>query len=505
MQQILNVSNRKQLFIDERWFASQQGMTLTVNPPIKTEQVLLPETPWENHGIHGYSNVMDDDGVYKMWYDAIAEGFDVKPERRALCYATSSDGIHWERPNVNVFDWEGNPNTNIVMPGANGSVMKDPNGPDEHRYKGLVIIKENDAWEESRGCICGSYDNGYYLELYLVTSPDGIHWKRQSPCALPFFHDTQNLLLFDEKLGRYAAYVRWSSPGRGRCVARVELDNPLDLPWPFITHPDSQRGPGLSRARKGDELPVVLLSDESDPSDTDLYTPSVVNYPWAEDAYFSFTTPYRHYPYGDTADTTLHGKDSRGRFRNDGPVEVQLAVSRDGISWNRPDRQPYIPLGLAGEWDGGQVYIANGMIRKGNEIWQYYCGTHYTHGAYDAAEGDRSGGVGRLVQRLDGFVSADAAYTGGEFTSPLLQFSGEQLALNVNCSAMGEVWVEIQDETGQAIPGYTMSESISVDRNHIAAPVRWQENDHVAELINRPIHLHFKLRACKLYAFQFSD
>ena len=190
MQQILDVSNRKQLFIDERWFASQQGMTLTVNPPIKTEQVLLPETPWENHGIHGYSNVMDDDGVYKMWYDAIAEGFDVKPERRALCYATSSDGIHWERPNVNVFEWEGNPNTNIVMPGANGSVMKDPNGPDEHRYKGLVIIKENDAWEESKGCICGSYDNGYYLELYLVTSPDGIHWKRQSPCALPFFHDT---------------------------------------------------------------------------------------------------------------------------------------------------------------------------------------------------------------------------------------------------------------------------------------------------------------------------
>ena len=209
---------------------------------------------------------------------------------------------------------------------------------------------------------------------------------------------------------------------------------------------------------------------------------------------------------GDTSDTTLHGKDERGRHQNDGPVEIQLAVSRDGNHWTRPDRKPYVSLGLAGSWDGGQVYMALGMIRSGDEIWQYYAGTYYTHGAYDMKNVERtSGGLCRLVQRLDGFISADAEYTGAEFTTPVLTFSGAHLKLNADCSALGEIWVEIRDEQGRPIPGYTLEESISVDRNHIAAPVFWKERDSVGELAGRPVRLHFKLRACKLYAFQFEN
>jgi hypothetical protein len=42
-----------------------------------------------------------------------------------------------------------------------------------------------------------------------------------------------------------------------------------------------------------------------------------------------------------------------------------------------------------------------------------------------------------------------------------------------------------------------------VERNQIAAPVCWREREHMGALIGRPVRLHFKLRACKLYAFQF--
>ena len=143
------------------------------------------------------------------------------------------------------------------------------------------------------------------------------------------------------------------------------------------------------------------------------------------------------------------------------------------------------------------------MIRKGDEIWQYYCGTQFTHGAYNPKVGDRAGGLRRLVQRLDGFISADADYTGAEFTTPLLTFSGAHLKLNADCSAMGEIWVEIRDEQNRPISDYTLEDSISVDRNHISAPVLWKKRDSVGKLIGRPVRLHFKLRACKLYAFQF--
>ena len=499
---VFDLGTEKQLFIDQRWFASQRGMHLTVNPPLKAERVLVPEEPWEAKGIHAYNSVLEHDGIYKMWYDAIAPQSSGIP--RSLCYATSADGIHWERQFVNLFPLPGMARNTIVMPGVNGSVMMDPNGGDEHRFKSLALITENDLWPQSQGCICGvypEYNPEHWCELYLCTSPDGIHWRRHSPSAMPFFHDSHNVFFYDRRLGRYAAYMRTHE--RHRTVGRTEFDDPMQLPWPFKENPAAARGPGDSRRAAGGEYELALCCDESDPPDSDLYTPSVHPYPWAADAYFSFTTPYRHYPFGDTGDTTEQGRDERGRFRNDGPVEIQLAVSRDGISWWRPDRRPYVPLGLAGAWDGGQVYMAHGMVRKGDEIWQYYSGTHYTHGAYDPDDEDGSGGVCRLVQRLDGFISADAEYTGAEFTTPLLRFSGEHLKLNVDCSAMGEVWVEVRDGRNHPLAGYTLAESVSVDRNHIAAPVVWRQRDNVGELMGRPVRLHFRLRAAKLYAFQF--
>ena len=498
----IHIGAEKQLFLDDRWFSSQRGMTLTVNPPTKCERVLIADKPWETFGIHGYNSVCEHDGKYHMFYDAIASGMTGKQPGRSICYAVSTDGIQWEKPNVGPYVWNGIRENNVVLPGCNGSVMVDANAPEEQRFKSLSLIIENAVWPESKDAVCGKYGDKLFLELYLCTSPDGIHWKRHTPCALPFFHDTQNVLFYDTRLKKYVAYVRWCE---GRSVARVEFDDHMELPWPFVDHPDVERGPGLSRQRIGDELQGVLKCDALDPPDTDLYTPAVHQYPWAQDAYLSFTTPYRHYPVGDTSDTTLQGKDARGRHQNDGPVETQLAVSRDGIRWMRPDRKPYVPLGLAGSWDGGQVYMAHGMIRKGDEIWQYYCGTQFTHGAYNPKRGDRTGGLCRLAQRLDGFISADAEYTGAEFTTPVLTFSGAHLKLNADCSAMGEIWVEIRDEQNRPIPGYTLAESISVDRNHIAAPVFWKERDGLGELAGRPVRLHFVLRACKLYAFQFEE
>jgi hypothetical protein len=63
---VYDVGDKKQLFIDDRWFATQQGMRLVVNPPIKRERVMVPEEPWEAKGIHAYSTVLEHDGIYKM-------------------------------------------------------------------------------------------------------------------------------------------------------------------------------------------------------------------------------------------------------------------------------------------------------------------------------------------------------------------------------------------------------------------------------------------------------
>lgn len=335
----IDVGTEKQLFIDNRWFQSQRGMTLTINPPVKGDVVLRPGKPWDEIGIYAYSTILEHEGVYRMWYDGVSN-VPAKNHGRCVCYAESKDGLNWERVNVNLFEWEGIRENNIVMPGATAGVMIDPNGPDEHRFKALCIIHPNDLWSDARSAVVGYYEGEKFvarLEIYLCTSPDGIRWKRQETAVSNYFHDTQNHFFYDTRLKKYAAYFRTHK--RGRTVGRLEINDPMALPWiPLEGHPGAGRF-----------FATALEADEMDPPDSDLYTPCVHQYPWAADAYFSFTTTYRHYKIADTSDTTLRGRDERGRFLNDGPIDVQLAVSRDGVNFARPDRRPYVSLGLKGD------------------------------------------------------------------------------------------------------------------------------------------------------------
>ena len=144
-----------------------------------------------------------------------------------------------------------------------------------------------------------------------------------------------------------------------------------------------------------------------------------------------------------------------------------------------------------------------GMIAKKDEIWQY-CGVLADRSSYHRME-KRVGAIIRLIQRMDGFVSANADHKGGELTTPLLAFEGNRLKLNIDCGAMGEAWIEIQDVHGRPVPGYGFEEAVSVDRNGVAQEVWWQKGPDLSSLKGNPIRLHFKMRSAKLYAFQFTD
>ncbi|MBI2438415.1 MAG: hypothetical protein HYV36_06345, partial [Lentisphaerae bacterium] len=65
--------------------------------------------------------------------------------------------------------------------------------------------------------------------------------------------------------------------------------------------------------------------------------------------------------------------------------------------------------------------------------------------------------------------------------------------------------VEIQDDHDRPIPGFTLAESVSVDRNGIAQEVWWTGGPDVASLAGKPVRLWIKMRGAKLYAFQFGN
>jgi hypothetical protein len=483
-ESVVSIGSRKQLFIDKKFIQSDTGIELRMNPPVKAGVVLKGEKPWELGWLFGYGTVLEDSGVYKAWYTACPvsgyERFNDYHERNEtyLCYAESKDGVQWNKPNLGIYEWHGSKANNILLRVAleTSTVFVDPKAPEAARYKLLANIPKTMSPPNGPG-------------VYIYTSPDGLRWKLNPTLLFPFLPDSQNQVFFDTRVEKYVIYARIWDPLRK--VGRIETGEILQ-PWPYDKNVQPSRIWGIENTPPPSrEMPTAFGYDEQDPASSDHYTSAAVQYPWAQDAYFMFPSAYLHYP-----------DPPKGRFRNDGPVDIQMAVSRDGVKFHRVERAPYIGLGVAGAEDAGSIYMLVGMVRNGDELYQYYSAQPFTHGAIPE-EIRGLGAIVRVAQRVDGFVSADAGMSGGSFTTPPLRFEGRRLSLNLNASALGEVLVELRDKSGSPIRGFTFAESDPIQGNHVARVVTWSGKADIGKLASHPVQVAFKLRSVKLYAFHF--
>ena len=496
--QPLSVGNRRQLLFDERFVEQARGVVFRLHPPRKTGQIVIAsERPWT---LGGYHCVMRDGDVYHLWYTAGG----------CILYARSVDGIHWEKPDLGLAQSGRRQGTaaagNVVMGlGAGGvkaathgvMVFLDPHAPPAEKFRLVANPPEYDR------------------RVQLFSSPDGLHWKLTHRDVISYrdakHHlDSQNVIFWDERIGKYVAYFRRNLREKGsptRSVARGE-------------------SPDLAHFSQVQDSPVVMRSDtrharQADPgsgagspqavSVLDTYTNGTLKYPWADDAYLMFPTDYFHYG--------SHLAEFRKEWPvNAGPLDTRLAVSRDGIRWKRYDDPPFVPLGMKGEFDSKRVYIAYGLVPAANdrELYMYYLGTSETHGWGRDDRNNRlltaaglaptgPSAISRLVLRRDGFVSVHAGPEGGQFTTPPIRFEGEQLLLNVDTSAAGGLRVEVLDEQGKPLPGYALADcDVIHTANEISRPVAWKGNSSVDPLAGKPVRLRFVMREVDLYAFQFA-
>jgi hypothetical protein len=252
-----------------------------------------------------------------------------------------------------------------------------------------------------------------------------------------------------------------------------------------------------------ENVDVVLAADEQDDPFCDMYTNATYIYPYAQDVYLMFPTPFRHFT--PQRQPWFHFKPGEEH----GLIEIQMAVSRDGVRWDRPDRRPYVPMGLADEWDRWLMMMGTGMVRRGSYLYQYYWSTGQSHDGgilrpeYAATTPSKSA-IGVVKQRLDGFMSADFAYTGGTLTTPLMTFTGTHLRLNIDTGGMGTAFVEIRDAAGTPLPGFTRAMCEEIGGNVIDTPVRWAGHADLTALRGKPVSLRIEARGAKLYAFEFA-
>ncbi|MFT5853808.1 MAG: hypothetical protein ACI8XO_001049, partial [Verrucomicrobiales bacterium] len=196
----IEIGHRLELFTDHYLISEIKGDVRQEHlKPEPKEVVFVSDEPWEGN-TSGYYSFFRDGNLYRMIY----RGWQHEANKKAAhaevtCYAESKDGIHWTKPALGLFEWQGSKKNNIVRLGSgthNFTAFRDgnPSAPPEQRYK---------AFGGGRG------------GLLAFASPDCKCWTllREQPVITNGAFDSQNLAFWDTGRQEYRAYWRYFANG----------------------------------------------------------------------------------------------------------------------------------------------------------------------------------------------------------------------------------------------------------------------------------------------------
>ncbi|MGE0758549.1 MAG: hypothetical protein AB7O38_16095 [Pirellulaceae bacterium] len=444
--QPLALGSRRELLVDDYLVSRLTQAALHLHPPTPKEVVITCDAPWEGN-TSAYYTLFADGDRFRMYYRGAhydeATRKPVHPE--FACYAESRDGVHWEKPQLGLFEFQGSKKNNIVWAGSgthNFTPFKDENpaATADARYKALA---------GGRATVEGK--SKAVLQAY--KSPDGIHWSlmREEPVITDGAFDSQNLAFWHPGQQRYLDFHRKGRNGVRDIMTASSTDF---LNW---------------------TAPQFL--EYSDAPTEHLYTNAVQLYPRAPHLFIGF--PTRFQPKNEQ-------------------VEPVFMTSRDGLHFNRWT-QPLIPITAPKDRDGNRSnYMTRGLLQLPGQDREL---SVYATEAYYAGPGSR---VRRFTFRTDGFVSLRADGPGGELVTKPLTFTGGKLTLNYAAKAGGSVRVEVLDAaTQQPALGLTAAACRPLTGDEIEATVTWSTTGDLAKLAGQPVQLRILLDQADLYALRF--
>lgn len=479
-QDSIDIGSRRELFVDLA-LAEQvsDGVEIRLHAPTPREVAFQYDQPWEGNA-SGYTTVIQDGDVYRMYYRGHKYIVEDKPLRQAqsetTCYAQSNDGIHWVRPVLGLYPWNGSKDNNIIWMGS----------PESHNFAPFLDTNPNCDPEERFKAVGGTVTS---KGLWTFKSADGIHWTRKSegPVVTEGAFDSHNTCFWDGEQNRYVMYVRYFTEGEFKGLRSIGVSYSTDFEtW---------------------TLPVGVDYPNSPPQQ--MYTNQIAPYFRAPHILMGFPTRYVARDLNDHGaqldPVPLRDKlaDIYERCATD-LTDGVFMTSRDGQSFRRWDEAFLRPGPEAeGRWIYGDNYQAYGLWETTssvpgapNEISMMFS----EHAWIDADHQQR-----RYTIRLDGFTSLHATYAGGEFLSKPIVFSGKTLSVNYATSAAGSLRVELQDADGAPLPGFTLEDCLEHYGDSVDQTIAWKGGGDVSALAGTPVRIRFALSDGDLYAFQFVD
>lgn len=482
-ENVINIGSRRELFLNDFLVQDLSGNAeLRLHHPIPQEVVLKADAGWEGSG-SGYFSVFKDGDLYRMYY----RGMEVKRFNKNktkehpyyFCYAESNDGIHWRKPDLGIYDFEGSKKNNIVLASGNFDGVELKLGDNAAMFKDENVNASPDA--RYKAFAFSTAPKG----LFAFKSADGIHWSLMSrePVITDGAFDSQNIGFYDVVNKEYRAYWRIFVNGvRSIRTATsrdfVHWENHLDIKFTDTAH-------------------------------IQLYTNQIKPYYRAPHLLIGFPTRYIDRGWSvsmkDLPELKYREQRSSVSAREGTAITEGLIMSSiDGVTFERCN-ETFLRPGIerTGTWNYGQQYIAWNMAETRSSLEgapieiSIYATEDYKS---DQPIGTR---LRRYTIRADGFVSVNAPLKGGSLVTNPITFQGNKLSLNFSSSAAGSIQVEIQDLNGKPIKGFSLEDCSPIFGDTLERTVQWKNGSDVSTLAGKPVKLLFVLKDADLYSFQF--
>ncbi|MEO9004173.1 MAG: hypothetical protein ABI288_05530 [Ginsengibacter sp.] len=466
----------RELFLDNYHLETMVDIQRIVHPGNKTRPLIVATEPWEGDAVYIYGTVLVDEpkgSGYRMWYTAYSKG------NYFLCYATSNDGITWKKPDLGIVDYKGSKKNNICKTGG-GTLIYDPYDINiERRYKLMDVVKTDTIRKRPFGY-------GVFF------SKDGIDWKAYEGNPVISYADVSTVA-YDESKKLFIASTKQNTSMSNTSVTPNKLDRASFIStsknFTDWTAPDDP-GSDWTLAVEGDFRDDMLVWAKGG-IEAQVYGMSIHPY---EGIYIGLPWVFDVSSYSSGIFATY----------GDGGVQPEIASSRDLRLWERPSRDPIIPLGIKGSWDDGAIYTSSKFYQTKDRVYLYYGGMNLAHGGSSATQ-KQIARIARASWRRDGFVSlSNGGDDTGVATSKEISFTGSKLNVNVNLRSSGSLKVELLDSTGRPIPGFTLSEAKTISGDQLSITVTWKGGNNLAKLKGKKVKLRFHLTNGDLYSYWFT-
>ncbi|HSI64071.1 MAG TPA: hypothetical protein VLE43_13170, partial [Candidatus Saccharimonadia bacterium] len=416
-----------------------------------------------------YGTVQYDGKKFRMWYLGMIqrkiEKYQAPGWWRPMCYAESTDGIHWTKPDLGLVDLNGNKKNNICLIEGDPhsltrvndylTVLYEPNDPDpERRYKCAYIAHL--PFEEVRGGRSAVGQNESRWGAFVcATSADGLKWKVVGDRPMNsggerfevsglyrfgnFYYATGQLItpwawhMDGSPIGRVMLAYRSSDFNNWDQAKATSFMRATQLTMPEKPMEGSQTHMGAGVWNRGNVLVGFYGMWQHGPKER----PKDKNYFWGM------------------------------------RMSLGMVVSNDGVKFREPVTDfAMIPRGVEGkDWDCISLLQGHAFANVGDKTYVWY--SHW-----DSEGQFRNMEIGLAMWRRDGFgyMTPHAPAGVAHCLTKTMVASSESQPVHINAAGVSPeapITVELLDDRDKPLPDYSGENAAVVSTDSLHGTVTW--------------------------------